>query len=104
MMLTRVERVFKKIERVQTVNIKKPCPGVVNQQRWHQEQGAYPLYITIRYLIVLALSSSSHVQFKGLFDQPSLSLPLSLRVVRGICCAVALIPAEKGKKFVPTIM
>lgn len=51
-----------------------------------------PLNITVSYLIILALSSSGRVQFKGLFDQASLSLPLSLRVVRGVCGAIALIP------------
>lgn len=55
------------------------------------------LNIAISYLVVLALSSSRLIQFKGLFDQPSLPLPLSLRVVRGVRGAVALISTE-GKK------
>lgn len=63
-----------------------------------------PLNITISYLVVLALSSSSLVQFKGLFDQPSLPLPLSLRVVRGECGAVVLISTAKKKLVVLLLM
>ncbi len=54
------------------------------------------MIIAISYLIILALGSSSLVQFKGLFDQPLLPLSLSLRVVRGEYGAVALI--STGKK------
>lgn len=56
-----------------------------------------PLKITMNYLVVVALSSSSLVQFKGLFDQPSLPLPLSLGVVRGECGAVVLISTAKKR-------
>lgn len=49
------------------------------------------------YLVILVLSSS-HVQFKGLFDQASLPLPLPLRVVRCESGAVMLISTvEKNK-------
>lgn len=59
-----------------------------------------PQNITISYLVVLALSSGRLVQFKGLFDQPALPLPLSLRVVRRECGAVVLIPTAKNKSAV----
>lgn len=62
-----------------------------------------PLNIT-SYLVVLALSSSSRlVQFKGLFDQAPLPLPLSLRVVRGECGAVVLISTAKKEMSWPSI-
>lgn len=63
-----------------------------------------PLEITISYLVVLALSSGSLVQLKGLFDQPSLPLPLSLRVMGGIYSAVALISTGKREKDISVIM
>lgn len=53
------------------------------------------LNTTVSYLVILALGGGSLVQFKGLFDQPSLPLPLSLRVLRAVCGAVALIPTRK---------
>lgn len=57
------------------------------------------MIIAISYLVVLAISSSSLVQFKCLFDQSSLSLPLTLGVVRGVCGAVALISTGKKNKL-----
>lgn len=59
-----------------------------------------PSNITVSYLVVLALSSGRLVQFKGLFDQPALPLPLPLRVVRGECGAVVLISTAKKKSAV----
>lgn len=62
---------------------------------------ASPLNI-MSYLVVLALSSRL-VQFKGLFDQAPLPLPLSLRVVRGECSAVVLISTAKKEMNWPSI-
>ena len=56
---------------------------------------------TVRYLVILALSRGSIVQLKGLFDQPSLPLPLSLRAMRCVRGAVALIPTSKKLKNCP---
>lgn len=56
------------------------------------------LNITVVYLVFLALSCSSLIQFKGLFDQPSLPLPLPLRVVRGVCGAIELISEEEEEE------
>lgn len=65
--------------------------------KWHSEFKIMSHLNIMSYLVVLALSSSRLVQFKGLFDQVSLPLPLSLRVVRGECGAVVLIStAKKG--------
>lgn len=65
---------------------------------------ACPLNIPISYLVIMALSSSSIVQLKGLFGEPSLPLPLSLRAVRGVCGAVALISTgNQAKRVVPVI-
>lgn len=57
-----------------------------------------PLNI-MSYLVILALSSSRLVQFKGLFDQAPLPLPLSFRVVRSECSAVVLISTAKKKEI-----
>lgn len=46
------------------------------------------------YLFVLVLSGC-HVQFKGLFDQPTLPLSLSLRAVRRESGAVMLVSTVK---------
>lgn len=48
----------------------------------------------MNYLVVLVLSGC-HVQFKSLFDQPSLPLSLSLRAVRRESGAVMLISSMK---------
>lgn len=52
---------------------------------------------SISYLLVLALGGSSLVQFKGLFDQTSLPLPLALRAVRAEYGAKVLISAAGGR-------
>jgi len=46
----------------------------------------------------VALGGSRLIQLKGLFDEPSLPLPLPLRVVRGVCGAEALISTENQRK------
>ncbi|KAG7223181.1 hypothetical protein INR49_015789, partial [Caranx melampygus] len=53
-----------------------------------------PFNSTIGYLVILALGSSSDVQFKGLFDQPSLPLPLSLGVW-GLQCSALFVQLEE---------
>lgn len=52
-------------------------------------------------LLILALCGGSLVQFKGLFDQTSLPLPLALRAVRAEHGAKVLIPAEGEKRELP---
>lgn len=55
------------------------------------------LKTSVSYLLILALGSSGLIQFKGLFDQTALPLPLSLRVVWGEGGAKVLISVvEKG--------
>lgn len=56
---------------------------------------------SISYLLILALGGSGLVQFKGLFDQTSLPLPLALRAVRAEYGAKVLISAEGKKRKLP---
>lgn len=55
-------------------------------------------------LLILALGGSSLVQFKGLFGQTSLPLPLALRAVRAEHGAKVLVPAEGKKGSYPFMM
>lgn len=57
-----------------------------------------PLKMITANLLILALWGSDLIQFKGLFDQSMLPLPLSLRAVRAKRGAVTLVPAGKHKK------